>query len=102
MTTEAVGFPTHEISTPKEPGPVEFKLNSEAPYEDVANVTVRKADVRIDVSERRIRKLARDGRLMRAVKACAEWLISTPVDVILGGRRPLGVAGRDAKAANQK
>ena len=63
-------------------------------------MTVREADVRIGVLERRIRKLARDGRLMRAVKAGAEWLILTPLDVIPGRRGPLGVAGRDAKAAN--
>ena len=46
------------------------------------------------VSERRVRKLARDGRVRGAVKAGAEWLIPTPVQVMPGRRGPVGVAGR--------
>ena len=60
---EVIGFLIHEMSTLKEPSPLEFELASEAPAVDVANVTVREAANRLGVSERRVRKLARDGRL---------------------------------------
>ena len=59
---EGIGFLIHEMSTLNEPSPVEFVLASEAPAVDVANVTVREAASRLGVSERRMRKLARDGR----------------------------------------
>ena len=91
---EVIGFLIHEMSTLKEPTPVEFELESEAAENDVANVTVREAAIRMGVSERRVRKLARDGRLKGAAKAGAEWLIPTPVEVIPGRRGPIGVAGR--------
>ena len=91
---EVVGFLIHEMSTLKEPTPVEFELESEAAENDVANVTVREAAIRMGVSERRVRKLAQDGRLKGAAKAGAEWLIPTPVEVIPGRRGPIGVAGR--------
>ena len=91
---EVIGFLIHEMSTLDQSNPVEFELESEAPADDVANVTVREAAVRLGVSERRVRKLARDGRLLGAVKAGAEWLIPTPVEVIPGRRGPAGVAGR--------
>lgn len=91
---EVIGFLIHEMSTLDQANPVEFELASEAPAGDVANVTVREAAVRLGVSERRVRKLARDGRLRGAVKAGAEWLIPTPVEVIPGKRGPSGVAGR--------
>ena len=58
---EVIGFLIHEMSTLKEPTPVEFELTSEAPADDVANVTVREAAIRLGVSERRVRKLARTG-----------------------------------------
>ena len=58
---EVIGFLIHEMSTLKEPSPVEFELASEAPAHDVANVTVREAAIRLGVSERRVRKLANDG-----------------------------------------
>ena len=51
-------------------------------------------DSGLGVSERRVRKLARDGRLRGALKTGAEWLIPTPVEVIPGRRGPVGVAGR--------
>jgi len=89
-----IGFLIHDMSTLKEPSPVKFELESEAPTFDVANVTVREAAIRLGASERRVRKLARDGRLREAVKAGAEWLIPTPVDVIPGRRGPVGVARR--------
>ena len=91
---EVIGFLIHEMSTLMESSPVEFELASEAPEDDVANVTVREAAVRLGVSERRVRKLAQDGRIRGAVKAGAEWLIPTPVEVIPGKRGPVGVADR--------
>ena len=91
---EVIGFLIHEISTLKQPNPVEFELASEAPADDVANVTVKEAASRLGVSERRVRQLARNGRVQGAVKAGAEWLIPTPVEVIPGRRGPVGVAGR--------
>ena len=91
---EAIGFLIHEMSTLRDPSPAEFELESEAAEDDVANVTVREAAIRLGVSERRVRRLAGDGRLKGAVKAGAEWLIPTPVDVIPGRRGPVGVARR--------
>ena len=59
---EVIGFLIHEMSTLKQPEPIEFELASESPADDVADVTVREAAVRLGVSERRVRKLASDGR----------------------------------------
>ena len=97
---QVIGFLIHEMSTLKEPSPVEFELASEALTNDVANVTVREAAVRLGVSERRVRKLAGDGRLRGAMKAGAEWLIPTPVEVTPGKRGPVGVAGRVDEAGS--
>ena len=58
---EVIGFLIHEMSTLNEPSPVEFELAPETSEDDVANVTVREAAIRLGVSERRIRQLARDG-----------------------------------------
>ncbi|MCY4624355.1 MAG: helix-turn-helix domain-containing protein [Chloroflexi bacterium] len=91
---EVIGFLIHEMSALTEPSPVEFELASEAATDDVANVTVKEAAVRLGVSERRVRKLARDGRVRGATKTGSEWLIPTPVDVVPGRRGPVGVAGR--------
>ncbi len=91
---EVIGFLIHDVSTLKQPGPLEFELTSESPADDVANVTVRQAAIRLGVSERRVRKLAGDGRVKGATKAGGEWLIPTPVKVIPGRRGPAGVAGR--------
>lgn len=91
---EVTGFLIHEISTLRESSPVEFELTSEAPTEDVANVTVREAATRLGVSERRVRKLALDGRVRGATKSGADWLIPTPVEVVPSKRGPVGVAGR--------
>ena len=55
---EIIGFLIHEISTLKHPSPVEFELAPETPNDDVANVTVRHAALRLGVSERRVRQLA--------------------------------------------
>ena len=90
---EVIGFLIHEMSTLKEPSPIEFELESEDAADDVANVTVKEAAVRLGVSERRVRKLAHDGRVRGAIKAGAEWLIPTPVEVTPGRRGPVGVAG---------
>lgn len=91
---EVIGFLIHDMSTLTEPSPVQFELESEAPADDVANVTVKEAASRLGVSERRVRKLARDGRIRGATKTGAEWLIPIPVEVIPGKRGPVGVAGR--------
>ena len=50
----------------------------------------REAANRLGVSERRVRKLARDGRVRGALKTGAEWLIPTPVEVIPGKTRARG------------
>ena len=93
---EVIGFLIHEMSTLKEPSHLEFELMSEVPAGDVANVTVKEAAVRLGVSERRMRKLARDGRVRGASKNRAEWLIPTPVELVPGRRGPAGVAGRSS------
>lgn len=82
------------MSTLKEPSPVESELASEAPSDDVSNVTVKEAASRLGVSERRVRQFARNGRLRGATKNGAEWIIPEPVEVIPGRRGPAGVAGR--------
>ncbi len=91
---EVIGFLIHEISTLKAPNPVEFELESEAPADDVANVTAKEAALRLGVSERRVCQLALDGRIRGATKTGAEWLIPTPVEVIPGKRGPVSVAVR--------
>ena len=91
---EVIGFLIHEMSTLKQPEPVEFELASESPADGVANVTVKQAAIRLGVSERRVRQLARDGRVKGATKAGAEWLTPMPIDVIPGKRDPAGVGGR--------
>ena len=92
---EIIGFLIHELSTLKQPSPVEFELAPEAPADDVANVTVSRAAAELGVSVGRVRQLAREhGRVRGAVKAGHEWLIPTPVEGIPGARGPAGVAGR--------
>ena len=91
---EVIGFLIQEMSTLKQPSPVEFELASESPADDVPNVTVRQAAIELGVSDRRVRQLAREGRVRGAAKAGSEWLIPTPVKVIPGRRGPAGVAGR--------
>ena len=95
---EVIGFLIHEMSTLKQPTPVEFELASEAPADDVANVTIRQAALRLGVSERRVRQLAGEGRVRGATKAGAEWLIPTPVELVPGRRGPAGVAGLAGRA----
>ncbi len=91
---EVIGFLIHEVRTITETSPIEIELRSEAAADDVSNVTINEAAVRLGVSARRVRKLARDGRVRGATKTGAEWLIPTPVEVIPGSRGPVGVAGR--------
>ena len=99
---QVIGFLIHEISTLTQADPVEFEWSSEVAAAYVANVTVREAAKRLGVSERRVRKLARDGRVRGAVKAGAEWLIPTPVDVIPGRRGPVGVASHTGEAKTSR
>ncbi len=94
---EVIGFLIHGMSTLKRPSPVEFELASEPPANDVANVTVRQAAIELGVSDRRVRQLAREGRVRGAAKTGSEWLIPTPVELIPGRRGPTGVAGRVAR-----
>ena len=93
---EVIGFLIHEVSTLKQPDPVEFELAPETSADDVVNVTVKQAAARLGVSDRRVRKLARDGRVRGAVKIGQEWLIPTPVEVTPGSRGPAGAAVRSA------
>ncbi len=97
---EVTGFLIHEKSTLRESSPVEFELASEAPADDVANVTVREAATRLGVSERRVRQLALDGRVRGATKSGADWLIPTPLEVVPGKRGPVGVAARAQRAGS--
>ena len=91
---EVIGFLIHEMSTLKQPSPLEFELASEAPADAVINVTARQAADELSISDRRLRQLARDGRVRGAAKIGQEWLIPSPVEVIPGRRGPAGVAGR--------
>ena len=91
---EVIGFLIHDASTLNQPDPFEFDLSSESPADDVAHVTVQEAAACLGLTERRVRKLASDGRVRGATKAGTEWLIPTPVEVIPGRRGPVGVAGR--------
>ena len=72
--------------------PHRFELASEAPVDNVANVTVREAAVRLGVLERRVRKMVRDGLVRGATMAGIKRLIPTSVEVIPGKRGPAGVA----------
>ena len=91
---EVIGFLIHEMSTLKQPSPVEFDLASEVPADDVVNVTVKQAARELGISDRRVRKLAHDGRVKGASKIGVEWLIPTPVELVPTSRGPAGVAGR--------
>lgn len=91
---EVIGFLIHEMSTLKQPNPVEFELATDTPVADVAKVTAKQAAIELGVSDRRIRQLARDGRVRGATKTGTEWLIPTPVELIAGKRGPAGVARR--------
>ena len=90
---EVIGFLIHEMSTLKRPSPIEFELSSELPADDVVNLTASQAAARLGISDRRVRKLARDGRVRGATKTGQEWLIPTPVEVLPASRGPAGVAG---------
>ena len=76
---EVIGLRIHEMSTLREPSPVEFELEPEAPKDSVANVSVKEVPVRLGVSERRVRKLALADRVRGAVKVGSEWVIPKPV-----------------------
>ena len=91
---EVIGFLIQGVSTLKADAPVEFELAPEDPAGDVLNLTARLAAEELGVSERRVRQLARAGRVRGAAKHGNTWLIPTPVEVIPGKRGPVGVAGR--------
>ena len=97
---QVIGFLIHDVSTLKQPDPIEFELVPETPHDDVANVTVKEAAARLGISDRRLRKLARDGRVRGAAKIGQEWLIPTPVEVTPGSRRPAGLARRAETAGS--
>ena len=69
---EVIGFLIHEMSTLKRPSPIEFELSSELPADDVVNLTASQAAARLGISDRRVRKLARDGRVRGATKTGQE------------------------------
>ena len=89
-----VGFLIHEISTMKGPSSFEFNLSSEENDEETDSVTIASAAEKLQVSERRLRQLARQGRVKGAEKRGRDWLIPTPVEILPGKRGPVGVAGR--------
>ena len=89
---EVIGFLIHDVSTLKQTSPLEFELVSEASKNEIGGVTVRQAANELGVSERRVRQLARAGRVQGAVKMGQGWLIPRPVRVDPGARGPIGVA----------
>ena len=92
---EVIGFLIHEMSTLKEPSPFEFELASEAPADDVANVTVREAAIRLGrVGTQGSEAGPRWPGAGSDERQGAEWLIPTPVELVPGRRGPVGVAGR--------
>ena len=91
---QAIGFLIHDFSTLQSSDSIEIDLDSEILQDDVANLTVKEASARLGVSERRVRQLARDGRIRGAAKSGAEWLIPTPLQITPAKRGPIGVAGR--------
>ena len=97
---EVIGFLIHDMSTLKQPSPIEFELASELPADDVVNLTASQAAARLGISDRRVRKLAHDGRVRGATKTGQEWLIPTPVEVLPASRGPVGVAGRTGPTGN--
>ena len=91
---EVIGFLIHDMSTFNQPTPTEFELASEPSTAGPGSITVRQAANELGISDRRVRQLARDGRVLGAAKVGQEWLIPTPVQVAPGNRGPAGVAGR--------
>ncbi len=89
---EVIGFLIHGVSTLKQTNPLEFELVSEVSESGIGGVTVRQAANELGVSERRVRQLARAGRVRGAMKVGQGWLIPKPVRVAPGARGPIGVA----------
>ncbi|MDE2861555.1 MAG: hypothetical protein OXP10_01340 [Chloroflexota bacterium] len=90
---EVIVFLIYEMTTLRQTNLVRFELNPEAPADEVAKVTVKEATTRLEILERRVRQLARNGRVGEAVKVGLEWLIPTPFEVTPGKRDPVGIAG---------
>ena len=86
---EVIGFLLHGVSTLRQDGPIEFELAPEDPDADVANLTVRLAARDLGISEQRVRKLARAGRIRGAVQHGGRWLIPTPVEVTPARHAPV-------------
>ena len=65
---------------------------SEIPEDDVTTVPVKRAAVELGISNRRMRQLARYGRVKDASQISQQWLIPTPIQVVLRSRGHAGVA----------
>ena len=89
---EVVGFLIHEVSTLEQGAPVE--VEDEAPVDEVVNIMAKQAAIRVDVSVRRVRQLARNVSFERATKSGSKWLIPTPVEFTPGERTPSPLRGR--------
>ncbi|MCY4624622.1 MAG: helix-turn-helix domain-containing protein [Chloroflexi bacterium] len=96
---DVVGFLVHEFSTMAQSDPFEFRLEGEPEAAVPSAVTVKWAAAELGVSDRRIRELAKQGRVLGASKAGHEWLIPTPIQVLQGLRGPTGAAQRVAESS---
>ena len=83
---QVIEFLIQEISTFKQPSPVEFDLVSEIPEDDVATVPVKRTAAELGISNRRMRPLARDGRVKAASKIGQQRLMPTPIQGVLRSR----------------
>lgn len=95
---EVIGFLIHDMSTFNQSSPVELELANEPSTGGPGAITVRQAANELGISDRRVRQLARDGRVRGAAKVGQEWLIPTPVEVAPGNRGPIGAARRVASS----
>ena len=96
---DVTGFLVHEFSTLAQSNPIEFRLEGEREEAAPPAVTVRWAAAELGVSDRRIRELAKQGRVLGASKAGHEWIIPTPIQVLQGLRGPMGAAQRVAESS---
>ena len=95
---EVLGFMIHGLSSIDDSAPLEFELASEAPHDDVANLTVKLAAKSLGISEGEMRDLAKGGRVRGAEKSGDDWLIPTPVELFpqeQGSTGPAGAADMD-------
>ena len=94
---EVIGFLVHDFSSLGQFGPHEFTLEDESPDDDAMSLTASQAAMELGISDRRVRQLAEQGRVLGAIKVGHEWLIPTPVYVVHGSRGPAGAAQRVAE-----